>query len=137
LHLRLSGTQGLWVSGVISGVVSGVLCPTHACWHHAGVISGMICPTRPTLHPNDSHLRLAYCPGSVVLVWWSSQASSIQACMSNPMPGWLSWDLYCLGQGPKRSSFSVFWIAPCPGSLSGLAWCLIGGGLRLALFREC
>jgi hypothetical protein len=42
LLAHLSGTKGLWVSGV----VSGVLCPTCAMWQKTtglGVISGLFC----------------------------------------------------------------------------------------------
>lgn len=42
----LSGTRGLWVSGVISGVVLGALCLTHAVWFQAGVVLDIICPPR-------------------------------------------------------------------------------------------
>lgn len=42
---RVSGCPG-----VISGVVSGVLCPTHALWHQEGVIVAMAFPLSPGLH---------------------------------------------------------------------------------------
>ena len=51
------------MSGVISGVVSGVLCPAHALWCQTGV-----------------HLWLAmysHHQSCVVPDWWSSQASSL------------------------------------------------------------
>jgi hypothetical protein len=38
----LSGTQGLWVSVVISGVVSEVLCPACSLWHWTGVFLSMV-----------------------------------------------------------------------------------------------
>lgn len=32
----LRGTQGFWVSGIVSGMVSAVLCPTCAVWYQQG-----------------------------------------------------------------------------------------------------
>lgn len=44
---HLSGTQGLCVSGVVSGVVSGGLCPACAVWHWTGVVTSVLCLPRP------------------------------------------------------------------------------------------
>lgn len=71
--LALSGAWGLWVSGILSGV----LCPSHAIWCQAGVILG-ICPIPQGLcgarlvviqasslygpvYPSGGHLGLAPC----------------------------------------------------------------------------
>jgi hypothetical protein len=49
LHYLLSSSQwcwGLWVSGLISGV----LCPAGAEWHWAGFVLGIVCPPRHACH---------------------------------------------------------------------------------------
>ena len=63
----LSGAWGLWVSGIISEVVSGVHCPIHAVWHQAWVISGMVCQPRPAQRWTGGCLRLTPCPEPMVL----------------------------------------------------------------------
>lgn len=56
----LRGTWALWVSGVFSGVVSGVLFRILALWYQTRVISGIVSPD-PTPKPGG-HLKLAPCP---------------------------------------------------------------------------
>lgn len=65
LLAHVSGALCLFVSGVILGIVSGVLFPALGLWHQAGVISGMVLPAQCWI---GAHLRLLFCPGPLVLV---------------------------------------------------------------------
>lgn len=50
IHLLILVMPRLLVSGVTSGVVSGVLCPTCAMWHEVGVVWDVVCPPGPMWH---------------------------------------------------------------------------------------
>ena len=66
------------MSAAVSGEVSEESCPDHGLWCWAGIILGMVClPCRPVRHWTGGHLRLAFCPGPVALVWRSSWACSL------------------------------------------------------------
>lgn len=122
----LSDVRSLGASGVILGVVSGVLCPTCAFLHHAGSISGMVCAPQVCEAPD----------------WWSTQASSLSlmvvlglllvwACL------WPHWGIDCLGLTPAEGSwsqvgFSSLQLTPCSGSRSRPVQCWTRGHHRLA-----
>lgn len=63
----LTGAQFLWMSGVISWVVSEVLYPSQALQHWTEVILGLVCSPRPV------HWQ----------IWWSSHIRSLSGppCM--------------------------------------------------------
>lgn len=106
------------MSGVITGVVLGMLYPTRAlqCW--AGVISIMVCPLRPAWHTTGGHLRVAPCLGPMVLVA-TMDLLLTQPTKEAPCKGHLS------QTHPPRSlslklGFSSLLLALGPGSHLGL-----------------
>ena len=106
--LLLVVPQGVSVSGVVLGVVSGVLRPTYTLW----VISSMPPPPRPAQCQTGIHLRLALCLGPVAPVWWSSWTCSL--------PGSPESVLDSLRSGGPRQDSSSLWPAFRPGSRPSL-----------------
>lgn len=43
---------------MVSGVVSGVLCPICIVWHHAMAVSGVVFPPEPTWYSTGGYLGL-------------------------------------------------------------------------------
>lgn len=95
----------------VSGVLSGVLCPTYALWHWVGVIWAWSAPST-----------------WAVPDWWSSQASSLSGLHGTSLGVISSW---LLTQGWVLSKRCLFRLTPCPGSLTGPAQHLAGCPVRL------
>ena len=107
-----NGVQGLWVSGVVSGVVLGVLCPAGTLWCQIRVISGMVCPS--ALH--CAGLVSGYLPGfHLGLAPHPVHPSDPVQGLSDPS-SLLSWT-----HDPRKGPSSL-WLALCPRSLSSPAW---------------
>lgn len=125
-----------WAPAVISGVVSGVLCPSSVFCHRTGVISGMFCTPGPVWYQTGGHLSLASCPGPVVPVWCLPWLVSPLYCQSG-----LLWRLPISGSprpmtlSPKQSSSSLW----CAHILEPI-WAHLASGWWLSqacFFTEC
>lgn len=134
LHVSLRGIQGLWVFGVVSGVISGMLCSVSTLWHWEGVNSGTVYPntTRAAWHLTGSCLRLVPCPEGLVVILGSLLA---RATWMAPYEAHLSQAYSCLGQSSRESSSSL-WFAPGPGSFQGLYGAGLVGILGFLLSRN-
>lgn len=62
---HLSGTQGLWMSAV----VSGVLCPTLAMWNQTAVILGLLSTWTCVVQGWRSSHAWSACPDPMALDW--------------------------------------------------------------------
>jgi hypothetical protein len=56
---------GLWISGIASRVVSGVLYPAQANCHQVEIVLGVVGLHGPSRHQTGSHLGLMLCPSHV------------------------------------------------------------------------